>query len=132
MREGISCASKKFNENSLILDKYDHQFRIRKFEYVKLLSSLNRPDAKTDISNNYVSKPVHIKIPIFNGHYLQWKRFKDLYNNVVHNNKAYTEAEKLTILNSKLKGEALNSISGYIKSSQYYNAWNSLCKKYYK
>ena len=28
LREGISCASKKFNENSLILDKYDHQFRI--------------------------------------------------------------------------------------------------------
>ena len=36
----------------------------------------------------------------------------------------------MTILNSKFQEEALNSISGYIKSGLYYDACNSLCKNY--
>ena len=72
---------------------------------------------------------IQIDIPIFDGNYLEWERFKDLFTNLVLENTAYTNIETLLILNTKLKGEALLLISDYIKSSQYIQASVILCKQ---
>jgi len=51
-----------------------------------------------------------ISIPEFNGEYLDWIRFHDLFVELVHN-KPYSACRKLHILQSSLRGEARNVLT---------------------
>jgi len=51
-----------------------------------------------------------ISIPEFNGKYLDWPRFHDLFVELVQN-KPYSTSQKLNILQSSLRGEARNVLT---------------------
>jgi len=51
-----------------------------------------------------------ISIPEFNGEYLDWPRFHDLFLELVHN-KPYSASQKLHILQSSLRGVARNVLT---------------------
>lgn len=72
-----------------------------------------------------------IKIPTFDGKYLDWPSFKDLYSDLIHNNDSLTAVQKLHYLKSNVEGEAatlLKSIS--ITSANYQSAWQTLIDRY--
>jgi len=51
-----------------------------------------------------------ITIPEFNGEYLDWPRFHDLFVELVRN-KPYSASQKLNILQSSLRGEVRNVLT---------------------
>jgi len=51
-----------------------------------------------------------ISIPEFNGNYLDWPRFHDLFVELVQN-KPYSTSQKLNILQSSLRGEVRNVLT---------------------
>ena len=57
-------------------------------------------------------KPQHIEIAPFDGNVLKWQEFWDQFEAAIHNG-TFSSIDKMNYLKSKLKGEALNAISGY-------------------
>jgi len=73
------------------------------------------------MSLNLVLPP--ISIPEFNGEYLDWPRFHDLFVELDHN-KTYSACQKLHIPQSSLRGEARNVLTDTAFSQDGYDdAW---------
>jgi len=72
----------------------------------KEMNLLRKNDAP--MSLNLALPP--ISIPEFNGEYLDWPRFHDLFVELVHN-KPYSVSQKLHVLQSSLHGEARNVLT---------------------
>jgi len=71
-----------------------------------------------------------ISIPEFNGEYLEWPRFHDLFLELVHN-KPYSASQKLHILQSSLRGEARNVLTDTVFSQGGYDdTWLRLKARY--
>jgi len=71
-----------------------------------------------------------ISIPEFNGEYLDWPRFHDLFVELVHN-KPYSASQKLHILQSSLIGEARNVLTDTAFSQGGYDdTWLRLKARY--
>ncbi|XP_067124155.1 uncharacterized protein [Centruroides vittatus] len=70
-----------------------------------------------------------IKLPTFDGDYLEWIKFKDLFSAIVHNNATLTNAQKLHYLKSVLKGEA-EQHSIEVSDGNYTEAWKILQDRY--
>ena len=124
--------SQKLNKSILFIESLFENIRKLKIDIYALHAKINKSncESKPDISSNYSRQPIQIAIATFSGHYLHWERFKDLFTNVIHNNKSCTDFEKLALLNTKLEGKPLNFTSGFIKSDQYNEDWEVLCIKY--
>jgi len=70
-------------------------------------------------------------IPEFNGEYLDWPRFRDLFVELVHN-KPYSTSQKLHILQSSLRGEARNVLTDSAFShGGYDDTWLRLKARYH-
>jgi len=71
-----------------------------------------------------------ISIPEFNGEYLDWPRFHDLFVELEHN-KPYSASQKLHILPSSLRGEARNVLTDTAFSQGGYDdSWLRLKARY--
>ena len=69
----------------------------------------------------------------FEGQYEQWEDFKDIYEDNVHHNLAYSDAQKLRLLKTFLKGPALKAIkreNEHLSASNYEQIWSTLCQRY--
>lgn len=72
-----------------------------------------------------------IDIPMFEGNYHQWVSFKDLFQEVIHNNNSLSNAQKLQFLKSKLSGEADRLVHHVPVSSENYQAcWEILNNRF--
>lgn len=74
-----------------------------------------------------------IELPSFDGNYLEWTKFKDLFTSMVHNNTEIGKAQKLHYLKSVIKGDAatiLHSIE--VTDANYDEAWCLLEERYQK
>lgn len=72
-----------------------------------------------------------IQIPEFDGTYINWLHFRDLFEVTVHSKSSLAEIEKFEYLLSKLKGDALSLVKHLKPTNENYKiAWEILQKKY--
>lgn len=80
--------------------------------YVKLCGKLN-DIANGKKTNKQVSNVLlqQIKIPEFEGKAANWRAFKDIFDEVVHNEEGATNTIKVQVLKTRLKGEAAKLVA---------------------
>lgn len=93
-------------------------------------------DAITDLNTmdrekkKYVELP-KLKLPDFDGKMAHWSNFIELFNQIVHNNKAIGDDARMQYLKTSVKGEAARLI-GHLQTTarNYETAYNILTKRY--
>ena len=112
-----------------VIDKVS-QLKILKEE----LEQRRHKSETTGIANMWSPQPIaplrppQLDITPFGGDILKWQEFWDAFEASVHNAK-YAPVDKLNYLRSKLKGEALEAISGYQLSNENYTVVVDMLKK---
>lgn len=71
-----------------------------------------------------------IRIEKFNGDYMKWQCFRDMFTNIYHNNAIIQESMKFYSLKELLVGDAKREIAGFTVSSDYDDAWKALNDRY--
>lgn len=71
-----------------------------------------------------------IRIEKFNGDYMKWQCFRDMFTNIYHNNPIIQEPMKFYSLKELLGGDAKQEIACFPVSSDYDNAWKALNDRY--
>ncbi|CAI6352741.1 unnamed protein product [Macrosiphum euphorbiae] len=72
-----------------------------------------------------------LKVPVFNGDYLEWASFYDTFTALVHTHPDLLPVSKFFHLREALSGEALNSIRSLeTTANNYEKAWSILCARY--
>ncbi|XP_037959850.1 uncharacterized protein LOC119689155 [Teleopsis dalmanni] len=72
-----------------------------------------------------------IKIPSFDGNYLHWYAFKDLFTSVVSNNVALSNTQKLQYLKDALVLDAQHALDNITTTDAHWAvAWSLLVRKY--
>jgi hypothetical protein len=99
-----TSGSSEYINNSYIYALAQNQARLS--EIVDRLSSQSPPGS---VGNTTVNLPT-VSIPIFNGNYLEWTSFHNLFVSLIHNNEKLTTSQKLHHLKSSLKGDAASSL----------------------
>ena len=80
--------------------------------------------------SGYPSGLPKLKLTEFTGNLLEWPEWVEPFDAIVHQ-KRLSDTEKMQHLKISLTGQAKAAISGLGFSSQaYYQAWDSLCKKF--
>lgn len=80
-------------------------------------------------NNNHIRLP-KISLPSFDGNYLKWTQFRDLYVQLIHH-QTISNAEKMFYLVGNLTGEALKLIQHLpVTNQNYESAWSILCTRY--
>lgn len=133
--------------SKLDVDKVSKYFEENKFKQLRTLiakiqgqSNSKSSPLKSEVENqqpqmsvnrtNNISLP-QIKIPIFTGNYEEWTPFEDMFKNVIHNNEALSEIEKMNYLKAHVTGEAGRAIQHFqISSANYHIAWGHLKERY--
>ncbi|XP_037930629.1 uncharacterized protein LOC119665480 [Teleopsis dalmanni] len=82
-------------------------------------------------SMELTSNVPRIKIPSFDGNYLHWYAFKDLFTSVVSNNVALSNTQKLQYLKDALVLDAQHALDNITTTDAHWAvAWNLLVRKY--
>ena len=72
-----------------------------------------------------------INLPKFNGDIENWLEFREIFTDLIHNNHAITNTQKLHYLKASLSGDAAMTIKSLeFSSNNYQIAWDSLCGRY--
>ncbi|XP_050056095.1 uncharacterized protein LOC126549771 [Aphis gossypii] len=72
-----------------------------------------------------------IELPKFDGNVIEWCTFRDMFQSLIHNNKAISDIERYHYLISCLSGPALTIVKAVPLSADNYSiAWNELTKCY--
>ncbi|XP_045496903.1 uncharacterized protein LOC123695185 [Colias croceus] len=116
------------NELSGTNAEYEEQFTNYEKHYYKLKTDIN----KKMYSLSHIEKSTpKVELPTFEGNYMQWVSFKDLFTETIHNNPSLSNAQKLQFLKSKVKGEPEKMIQHLqISSDNYLISWNILSHRY--
>lgn len=88
---------------------------------------------ETDHNRSFVSnvKLPKINIPTFSGVIKEWPKFYDLFNSLIHNNKSFSDSERMHFLISSLSGDALALIRTYPAQGSFYTeAYKTLTTRY--
>lgn len=84
-----------------------------------------------NFSSNHRNMLPRIKIPQFQGDYLTWASFRDLFTSIIGNNPGITDVEKMHYLKTCLSGEATRLISNLTLSDENFSvAWKALVTRY--
>lgn len=74
-----------------------------------------------------------VQIPYFDGDLTKWISFRDQFTDLVHNNSRISPILKFSILQSHLKGLALDAINGFnLTGADYDTAWRLVTNRYNK
>jgi hypothetical protein len=108
-----------------------------KVELKNVLSNIKPDDS---VSSNYSPKTCdyninvklpEIKIPTFNGKYLEWSSFRDMFTSLIHKNKNLDEVQKLHYLKSQVSGEAEQLIRHLpVTGANYMKCWEILTNRF--
>lgn len=71
-----------------------------------------------------------IRIEKFNGDYLKWRCFRDVFTNIYHNNPNVQESIKLYSLRELLGSDVKREIAGFSTATDYKKAWKALNERY--
>ena len=72
-----------------------------------------------------------IEAPTFSGDIRDWNDFQNLYKNLVHENPAFSNVQRLYYLKNAMKNDASNLIKDFaITDANYTEAWNTLTIRY--
>lgn len=97
--------------------------KLEKYEkVVPQLDLITFPDNVT-VNTNKETLKLELKpveIPIFSGDYKAWISFRNLFDSMVHNVKAFTSLDKMHYLKSCLAGEAEDLISEFDVTEEAY------------
>jgi len=90
--------------------------------------SISRSNSNSEKKHTIPSKLPELKIPTFNGNFLNWLEFWDMFNCTVNDNMSLSDVQKFTYLRSLLSGNAASVISGLALTSENYNEAIKLLK----
>ncbi|XP_075163099.1 uncharacterized protein LOC142235724 [Haematobia irritans] len=97
-----------------------------------MASTFVAPHSRSDTTIGSDSKLPKISLPKFNGEYMEWIPFRDIYFSLVHQNDALTKIQKFYYLRSTLGGEASNLIKNISATEANYDtAWKILEARYH-
>lgn len=72
-----------------------------------------------------------ISLPKFDGNYLKWLEFRDMFDSMVNSNESIPPINKFHYLRSSLEGSAAVVIRAMeLTNDNYKNAWKTLCDRY--
>ncbi|XP_036341265.1 uncharacterized protein LOC118750640 [Rhagoletis pomonella] len=91
----------------------------------------SNPDASSaTVASNDVPLP-EVKLPTFNGNYIEWPTFKEVFESRVHNNNRLTDLQRFHYLKGALSNDAAQDIEHLsIISDNYQVAWSMLVSTY--
>lgn len=90
------------------------------------VTSCFTPDISAGPDKPRIKLP-RIELPIFDGTYSQWTKFKDTFESLIHVNDALSNIEKFHYLNASLKGSAARVIQSLgVSEKNYELAWKAL------
>lgn len=108
--------------------EYEQIFEIYEQKYNDMKKALNTK--MWSVSHTEKSTP-KMDLPTFSGAYQYWTSFKDLFTEVIHDNRSLSSAQKMQHLKSKVKGEAEKLIQHLsISSDNYQVCWDILNNRY--
>ncbi|XP_022816857.1 uncharacterized protein LOC111349839 [Spodoptera litura] len=108
--------------------QYEMSYNTCEIIYNEMKTKIN--SKMWSVSHREKSTP-KIEIPTFNGSYLYWTAFKDLFVETIHSNPSLSNAQRMQFLKSKVKGEAEKLIQHLsISSENYEAAWEILNHRY--
>lgn len=114
-----------------------HKFLESQSALLDKLSSIQSAES-TNIGINSSRSNVEVRlpklnIPIFEGEYMEFKSFYDLFTSSIHNNLSLTAAQKFQYLKGLLKGEPFMLVKHLnVSDSNYEEALNKLRERYDK
>ena len=91
------------------------------------LQHLQQHKSENTIPNN-IPLP-ELEIPIFDGNKTKWREFWDFFQATIDKNKQLSDTEKMCYLRGRLTGEAKDTISGLMLSSENYEIAKTLLKE---
>lgn len=72
-----------------------------------------------------------VELPKFSGHIVDWPKFKQLFESIIHNNHDIPTIEKYHYLCTTVIGEAKSLIAPFsVNEDNYPKAWEALCKRF--
>ncbi|XP_076383131.1 uncharacterized protein LOC143260694 [Megalopta genalis] len=99
-------------------------------DFATATSSSNRVTPSLSDALPAVRLPT-IKLPIFEGDYNQWIRFRDTFISLVHDGERLSDIDKFNYLTSSVTGAAARVIESYsVSTAKYKLAWERLQEKY--
>ncbi|XP_037928768.1 uncharacterized protein LOC119663185 [Teleopsis dalmanni] len=115
-----------YDEEGFISLEREVQNMSLKVEELKLASTSSHTSTLTSAS---MQLP-RVIIPRFSGNYLEWRQFRDLFNEVV-NKQSLANCQKMFYLKSNLDGEAARLIAHLtVSEDNFSSAWSLLCQRY--
>ncbi|KAL4123429.1 hypothetical protein QTP88_015607 [Uroleucon formosanum] len=82
-------------------------------------------------STSSIIKLAALNIPVFNGSYIDWVSFKDIFTALIHTNSNLTPIQKFFYLRSSLTSDAANCIRNFETTAiNYEHAWKTLTTRY--
>lgn len=109
--EDFSCVELAYSEAS-----GDISDEINKVENPMQSSSTNesRHEQSVIVAQNQSAQLPRIAIPVFDGKYMHWNSFKDLFTSLVIKNTALTNTQRLQYLKDALRDEAKHALDNII------------------
>lgn len=65
------------------------------------------------VNSSVLHKLPKLDVPTFFGNVLEWQAFWDSYESSIHTNPSLKEIQRFNCLNSLLKGESLQTVTGF-------------------
>ncbi|XP_029054961.2 uncharacterized protein LOC114882244 [Osmia bicornis bicornis] len=102
--------------------------------YIEKSGANQRRDTPvSSISNNApcsIKLPT-IQLPVFDGDYSDWVKFRDTFTSVIHQNETLSDVQRFLYLNSSLQGVAARVIQSLgVSEANYKVAWEFLTARY--
>lgn len=133
--DNAADTSKTSSDVGTVKSKYQNSY----LTYCRTIGKLNElcqtlypPDKMTSMTNPNVGFNLPpCDITIFNGDYMSWPTFRDLFTAVCINNPKLSPVEKLFHLCQKTKGEANDIVAkSPLTNDGFQTAWTNLCARY--
>lgn len=99
--------------------------------YDNVIIQINERITTSNTQKKGVMKLPQINLKSFDGNYQNWLGFRDLYEQMIHNNKDISPVEKFTYLKTSINGDAAQLIKHMLPTANNYeSAWTSISNRY--
>lgn len=129
--EDLVITAEDKDENLII--EFTNKLNQVDVETSSIINKLQQASDRTTQKTIYTKPPKlePISIPKFNGRFKEWTAFKNLFQNMIHNNKSLSDVEKLQYLRNYVEDEPLRMINHLQITSDNYNiAFQLITQRY--
>lgn len=127
-KEAFGTFKKTFMEQMSLGNEVCKEIDFRAMAIGRLNDKLQKSTDNKKTESMQIPKP---KIPDFDGTITTWRGFRELYDDLVHNNESVTKSAKIHILKSRVKGDAAKLIGHIAPTIENYDScYEILCNRY--